>query len=473
MDLLPPFSQYLRHAWNKWSRFWHRKDAYSCVNLDDPVASALADTDLLLAFAAQSSRKIDAKKVEALIHSAEAYRREREGVASPARAAIATAFWSAFDDFAVELAPLSACSIRSSIEINARCFPKSFFTPTAGNACCAVIVFAAGLALQGFWVSGKDLVDMAISQQAKNTELNAAMATRQAEVDSAINRFNAVRHKVGAVDNCTLEVNPAAPAAAALQHTALKGGCDEFMPAVAALEDKKQQFLQAEHEIRVQAERGRPLSNLVMRWYLRATTMCNLYGMSFICPVERRTDQELLDATDRVAQLRAKLAGHDATAAPSLASPTRGDSQTESLSDQLRTAEVDYAKAFDAQSASLLVQSKMIVANVGAYLIPMLMGVLGALTFILRSLSQSLREHTYMPVSVSVYIVRICLGAIAGVFGGLLATAGDPTFKTLNLPPLFVPFVFGYGIEILFALLDRVVRTFTQPESGPARGVGA
>lgn len=77
----------------------------------------------------------------------------------------------------------------------------------------------------------------------------------------------------------------------------------------------------------------------------------------------------------------------------------------------------------------------------------------------------------YMPISARVYSVRICLGAIAGVFGGLLASAGDAAFKSLSLSSLFVPFVFGYGIEIQLALLDRVVRTFTQPETSASRPV--
>lgn len=70
-----------------------------------------------------------------------------------------------------------------------------------------------------------------------------------------------------------------------------------------------------------------------------------------------------------------------------------------------------------------------------------------------------------MPVSASVSIVRICLGAVAGVFGSLILPASDTGLK--SLPPLFVPFVFGYGIEILFSLLDRLVKSFTQGEPPP------
>lgn len=83
----------------------------------------------------------------------------------------------------------------------------------------------------------------------------------------------------------------------------------------------------------------------------------------------------------------------------------------------------------------------------------------------MQMLTTQLRDHTYVPVSVSWSIVRLCLGAIAGVFGGLATPQSDAVLKAL--PPLFVPFVFGYGIEILFALLNRIVGTFTDKAPPP------
>ena len=115
---------------------------------------------------------------------------------------------------------------------------------------------------------------------------------------------------------------------------------------------------------------------------------------------------------------------------------------------------------------NIVVEVRLIAANISAYLIAMALGVLGALTFILRALTTQLREHTYVPVSVSISVVRIVLGAIAGVFGSMLAPGNE---VSKSLPPLFVPFIFGYGIEILFSMLDKTVRAFTQPESATPR----
>lgn len=115
---------------------------------------------------------------------------------------------------------------------------------------------------------------------------------------------------------------------------------------------------------------------------------------------------------------------------------------------------------------NIVVEVRLIAANISAYLSAMAMGLLGALTFILRTLTTQLRDHTYVPVSISISVVRIVLGAIAGVFGSMLASGNE---VSKSLPPLFVPFIFGYGIEILFSLLDKTVRAFTQPESGTPR----
>jgi hypothetical protein len=110
---------------------------------------------------------------------------------------------------------------------------------------------------------------------------------------------------------------------------------------------------------------------------------------------------------------------------------------------------------------------RIILGNLATYIVPLIMGLLGALAYILQLLTTQLRDHTYVPTSVSGNVVRLCLGAIAGVFGALLAPGSDAVLK--GLPPLFIPFVFGYGIEILFALLNRIVKSFTQSEGTAPR----
>ena len=99
--------------------------------------------------------------------------------------------------------------------------------------------------------------------------------------------------------------------------------------------------------------------------------------------------------------------------------------------------------------------------------IPMLMGLLGASTYMLRLLVLQLKTSTFTPRFPSLSLVRLVLGMIVGVLGGsLLPVIGDGS-GVKALPPLAMPFVFGYAIEVLFAGLDKLVSSFT-PAAGAA-----
>ena len=99
--------------------------------------------------------------------------------------------------------------------------------------------------------------------------------------------------------------------------------------------------------------------------------------------------------------------------------------------------------------------------------IPMLMGLLGASTYMLRLLVLQLKTSTFTPRFPSLSLVRLVLGMIVGVLGGsLLPVIGEGGIKAL--PPLAMPFVFGYAIEVLFAGLDKLVSSFTPAAVAPS-----
>jgi hypothetical protein len=100
--------------------------------------------------------------------------------------------------------------------------------------------------------------------------------------------------------------------------------------------------------------------------------------------------------------------------------------------------------------------------------IPMLMGLLGASTYMLRLLVLQLKTSTFTPRFPSLSLVRLVLGMIVGVLGGsLLPVIGDGS-GVKALPPLAMPFVFGYAIEVLFAGLDKLVSSFTPAAVAPS-----
>ncbi len=99
-----------------------------------------------------------------------------------------------------------------------------------------------------------------------------------------------------------------------------------------------------------------------------------------------------------------------------------------------------------------------------SYLVPALLGLLGALIFILRDLGTRLKTYAYTPESIGHGFSRLVLAFIAGVLGGWFMPTPESVAK--SVPPLIIPFMLGYAVEIFFGLLDRATRALS---SEPAR----
>ena len=102
------------------------------------------------------------------------------------------------------------------------------------------------------------------------------------------------------------------------------------------------------------------------------------------------------------------------------------------------------------------------------YIFPILLGALGSLIFILRSQIAAIREYTYTSHFVSLSLVRISLGTIAGLLGTLVlptdAIASKdlvPAIASKDVLPLALPLLLGYSVEIFFTFMDRIVKAFT------------
>ncbi len=94
---------------------------------------------------------------------------------------------------------------------------------------------------------------------------------------------------------------------------------------------------------------------------------------------------------------------------------------------------------------------------IGSYILPLFYGLLGAFAYVLRGLSEEIRRITYSLDSDIKYILRITLGALAGLAVGLVFVPDTDHFVSLNLPPLTLAFIAGYSIEFLFTVIDRFI----------------
>jgi len=94
---------------------------------------------------------------------------------------------------------------------------------------------------------------------------------------------------------------------------------------------------------------------------------------------------------------------------------------------------------------------------IGAYILPLFYGLLGAYAYVLRVLSEEIKNITYSQDSDIKYILRINLGALAGLGVGLLFTPDAGHLIALNLPPLTLAFIAGYSIEFVFTTIDKFI----------------
>ncbi len=448
------------------------------IHFSDPVGAALDDAEILVAFAAQSYRKIEPLKISHLLARVDDIRSfRRSGQIVPS--VMVSDFWIAYDAIAADIAPLSAHSIRSTARLDCRRFPGSLFTPTGYNVLIAFAVFIVCLMLQGFWVAGRELLSQAEQIEQERVKIGAQLLLQEDTLERLRSQSRSLVAQCGNGRLC--------PGTVASADKVAGQNADD----IARSKFLGEQILAAERELVNQSvamrslnagleklsERSRPLEDLMRRWYDRARVFCNRYVLEYICPVDMASAAapDLQNLRSRIWALRndidsteLKVPEPSMAPAPGQAPVYNDDSswvQNMNLrrkEDRLQEMQKDLAKAEAEHFRSRVVEVKMMVQNLGTYFIAMLMGILGALAYIIRSISSQLREHTYVPLSFSSSIIRICLGAIAGVFGGMQAADGSSNFN--EVPSVFIPFVFGYGIEILFSLLDRIVHSLAQPE---------
>jgi len=464
-----------------------RHPARTVVDLEDRLGGALDDAEVLLAFAAQSRHAMKREGIEALNNAMAALRARRQQRQQPTADEL-SAFWMAYDALGTSMAPLSALSIRSSMQLNAKRFPASLFTATGINALFAFVVFFACILLQGFWGAGRELLDKAEALDAHKAELELSMQRNEGVLTRRQSQVEELNQKLcppfGLCPEDGYPEEPAAPVAKNAPGAKPQLGKDEEAKLraekqVAQAESREKEIVLQElySELQTLNERSHAVEGVIRSWNDQTSSWCESVMLKILCPIRQRTVDEEKRAEERQAKSdQAKRLNAARARLADLKAEQKAKPKPDAMRDsaygtrdlqlpveyRLSSAEraVEVAEA-DVLRATLL-NVRLTLANIANYLIPMLMGLLGALAFILRSLTIQLREHTYVHMSASLSVVRMCLGAVAGVFGTMLAPGTEGALK--GLPPLIVPFVFGYGIEILFSIMDRVVGSFTQQD---------
>jgi len=94
------------------------------------------------------------------------------------------------------------------------------------------------------------------------------------------------------------------------------------------------------------------------------------------------------------------------------------------------------------------------------YLLPLFYGVLGAYAFVLRKLAEPLDALNYGHDMQASYTLRLQIGALAGLAVGWFVNGNQPLAGVASLSPLALAFAAGFGSDLLFATLDKIVGAF-------------
>lgn len=111
---------------------------------------------------------------------------------------------------------------------------------------------------------------------------------------------------------------------------------------------------------------------------------------------------------------------------------------------------------------AIIQEAKSYRLILGVYILPLLYGIIGGFTFVLRELTSEIKDLTFSTGSNIKYILRILLGAIAGLAIGLFW--GDiqnvQQFGITSLSPMLLAFLGGYCVEYLLQFLERIATSF-------------
>lgn len=102
------------------------------------------------------------------------------------------------------------------------------------------------------------------------------------------------------------------------------------------------------------------------------------------------------------------------------------------------------------------------VSRMSESVLPLLLGWLGAHAFVLRKMTSEISQRSFAKASSLRHIVRLSLGALAGFASTWLLTPEVVAGVQLkNIPAWALAFIAGYGIELVFSFMDRIIAAFT------------
>jgi len=114
-------------------------------------------------------------------------------------------------------------------------------------------------------------------------------------------------------------------------------------------------------------------------------------------------------------------------------------------------------KAAIDKNIMIIQEAKNFTVILSMYLLPLLYGLLGGFAYVLRNLANETKNLVFSAESNIKYMLRIHLGALAGLTIGLLWGDIEKQQFIASLSPLAISFVAGYSVEFVFSFVDKII----------------
>ena len=94
-------------------------------------------------------------------------------------------------------------------------------------------------------------------------------------------------------------------------------------------------------------------------------------------------------------------------------------------------------------------------------ILPVLYALLGTCAYLMRGFERQMKARTFTPSAANSarFLIAAIGGAVVGLFNNLTITQGA------SIPPLALAFLVGYAVDVFFAFLEGLLKTFTHNAS--------
>lgn len=398
------------------------------------LEEAIPDAKLLIAFASAYTRKTEQALIADLVHATGKVI-DLAAQKLPVTADVEAEFWQKYQNLSEELLPVTAASIRASSS------GWNWGPSITSHALAAVVLLIVFGVVLATWATGSTIrADVKLASKDLQDKMKSYTDAR---AKAALLRSQ--------LDGYEEELNPSSAALKVVQVA---------LPAARVAELRKNVSERGEELRKLTSDLG-PIQSEMRSINLRRDPLIDLLGGWYetVTP-----DSWRIKSKDKVRHAIEEHEKQPASGVPQQQSGTRRwAALNPQLDEVLRRNKVQDAK--DAYALDLLHRVDLILEVLQRYLLPLLLGLLGSLTFILRTQIAQVKDQTFHRPYWSLSTARLGLGLIAGLMGGLVMTTDDTVLKTL--PPLALPFVLGYAIEVLFAFMDKLVKAFVGNDKVP------